>query len=153
VIRRAVITDKARIVTLLKHSRGGAGFDQAEAATGFHFEFDPAYAERLFTTHLLMPNMLCLVLDKDGAAQGVLMAVASGHPFGPVRLATETVWWIEPEYRGLSAVRMLEAFEDWAREQDCDYSGMAGMGASPQVASLYQRRGYRAAELHFLKAL
>jgi GNAT superfamily N-acetyltransferase len=152
-IRHAIMPDKARIIRLLANSRGGAGFDQAEAATGFHFDFDPAYAERLFTTHLLMPNMLCLVLDIDDAAQGVLMAVAAEHPFGPVRLATETLWWIEPDYRGRNAVRMLEAFEDWARGQDCDYSGMAGMGASPQVASLYVRRGYRAAELHFLKAL
>jgi GNAT superfamily N-acetyltransferase len=152
-IRLAELSDKARIVTLLKNSRGGAGFDQAEATTGFQFDFDPAYAERLFLSHLLLPHMLCLVLEQDDAAQGVLMAVAAEHPFGPVRLATESVWWIEPEYRGLSAVRMLEAFEDWARGQDCDYSGMAGMGASPQVASLYARRGYRAAELHFLKAL
>jgi hypothetical protein len=152
-IRRAVMSDKARVIRLLQNSRGGAGFDQAEAATGFQFEFDPAYAERLFATHLLLPNMLCLVLDQDDAAQGVLMAVASEHPFGPVRMASETVWWIEPEYRGVSAIKMLVAFEDWAREQDCIYSGMAGMGASPQVASLYTRRGYRAAELHFLKAL
>jgi Acetyltransferase (GNAT) family len=152
-IRHATMLDKPRIVRLLQNSRGGAGFDQAEAASGFHFAFDPAYADRLFTTHLLMPNMLCLVLDVDDAAQGVLMAVAAEHPFGPVRMARETVWWIEPEYRGLSAVKMLLAFEDWARGQDCDYSGMAGMGASPQVAHLYQRRGYRAAEVHFLKAL
>jgi hypothetical protein len=152
-IRRAVMADKPRIVRLLQNSRGGAGFDQAEAASGFHFAFDPAYAERLFITHLLRPDMLCLVLDVDGTAQGVLMAVAAEHPFGPVRLASETVWWIEPEYRGLSAVKMLLAYEDWAREQDCDYSGMAGMGASPQVASLYVRRGYRTAEVHFLKAL
>lgn len=152
-IRLAELGDKPRIVRLLQNSRGGAGFDQAEAASGFHFEFDPAYAERLFLTHLLMANMLCLVLEVDDAAQGVLMAVASEHPFGPVRLATETVWWIEPAYRGRNAIRMLEAFEDWARGEACDYSGMAGMGAFPQVASLYQRRGYRAAELHFLKAL
>ena len=152
-IRLAELADKPRIVRLLQNSRGGAGFDSAEAASGFHFEFDPAYAERLFTTHLLRPDMLCLVLDVDGTAQGVLMAVAAEHPFGPVRLASETVWWIEPEFRGLSAVKMLLAYEDWAREQDCDYSGMAGMGASPQVAHLYMRRGYRAAEVHFLKAL
>jgi GNAT superfamily N-acetyltransferase len=152
-IRLADIADKARVVTLLKNSRGGAGFDQAEATTGFVFDFDPAYAARLFMSHLILPNMLCLVLDEDDAAQGVLMGVASEHPFGPVRLATETLWWIEPDYRGRNAIRMLEAFEDWARGQDCDYSGMAGMGASPQVAHLYQRRGYRAAEVHFLKAL
>jgi Acetyltransferase (GNAT) family len=152
-IRRAAWTDQDRIVALLKNSRGGAGFDQAEALTGFHFDFVALYAERLFQTHLLMPDHLCLVLDVDDAAQGVLMAVAYEHPFGPVRLARETLWWIEPEYRGLNAVRMLDAFEDWAREQDCAFGGMVGMGAQPQVGALYQRRGYRLAETHFLKAL
>ena len=66
----------------------------------FAFPFDPAYAERLFLVHL-MPRHLCLVHDVEGTAQGVLMAVAAEHPFGPVRVARETVWFIEPDYRGL----------------------------------------------------
>lgn len=152
-IRHAVASDLARVVKLLEHSRGGAGFDQAEALTGFHFPYDPAFAAQLFMTHLLGPSHLCLVLEEDGAAQGVLLAVAYLHPFGPVRMARETVWWIEPEYRGLAAVRMLAAFEDWAREQDCEFGGMVGMGATPDVAKLYLRRGYRQAETHFLMAL
>jgi GNAT superfamily N-acetyltransferase len=153
VIRPADIADKARVITLLQHSRQAAGFDHADGMTGFAFAFDTAYAERLFLTHLLRPEMLCLLLDQDDAAQGVLMAVAAEHPFGPVRLARETVWWIEPDYRGLSALRMLEAYEDWARSQDCAYSGMAGMGEDPDVSRLYRRRGYRPAEIHFLKAI
>jgi GNAT superfamily N-acetyltransferase len=152
-IRPARSTDLNRVVRLLEHSRGGAGFDQAEAMTGFHFAFDPVYAARLFTSHVMLPNRLCLVLEVDGAAQGVLMASADPHPFGPVRLAQETVWWIEPEHRGRDAVRMLDAYEDWAREQDCNFSGMVGMGAVPDVGKLYHRRGYRTAETHFLKAL
>src|SRR4030095_2568562 len=110
-IRLATIEDKARVITLLDHSRIAAGFAGADGISGFSFAFDPAYAERLFLTPLLRPNMLCLLLEQDGLAQGVLMAVASEHPFGPVRLARETLWWIEPEYRGLSALKMLDAFE------------------------------------------
>lgn len=81
------------------------------------------------------------------------MAVASEHPFGPVWLARETVWWIEPLYRGLSASRMLQAYEDWAAEQNCDFVGMAGMGKDPEVARLYLRRGFKVAETHYLKAV
>jgi GNAT superfamily N-acetyltransferase len=151
-IRPAELSDKARIVTLLKHSREAAGFDQADGLTGFSFPFDPAYAARLFLAHL-EPHRLCLVLDADGAAQGVLMAVAAEHPFGPVRLARETVWWIEPDHRGSAAPRMLAAFEAWAHAEGCAFAGMAGLGAEPDVGRLYLRRGYRAAETHFLRAL
>jgi GNAT superfamily N-acetyltransferase len=152
-IRRARASDRVRVIELLQNSRAGAGFDTAYGFTGFTFPFDPAFAAQLFTSHLLLPNMLCLVLDEDDAAQGVLMAAAYVHPFGPVRIARETVWWIEPEYRGHGAVRMLDAYEDWVREQDCDFSGLAGMGDDPPVGRLYRRRGYRVAETHFLRAL
>jgi Acetyltransferase (GNAT) family len=153
IIRHATIADKVRVIRLLEHSRAAAGFDNPDGLSGFAFPFDPAYAERLFLTHMLRPDMLCLVLEADGEAQGVLMAHALEHPFGPVRLAHETVWWIEPDYRGLSAPRMLDAYEDWCHEQDCDFSGLAGMGADPGVGKLYLRRGYKPAELHFLKAI
>src|SRR4030095_4475300 len=114
-IRLATIEDKAWVITLLDHSRIAAGFAGADGISGFSFAFDPAYAERLFLTHLLRPDMLCLLLEQDGLAQGVLMAVASEHPFGPVRLARETLWWIEPEYRGLSAGQMAGCFGELAR--------------------------------------
>ena len=151
-IRQAVIDDKARVITLLRHSRDAAGFDDAGGPTGFAFDFDAAYAERLFLAHLA-PHRLCLLLHVGGMAQGILMAACGDHPFGPVRLARETVWWIEPDYRGLGAVKMLNGYELWARDQGCTFIGMAGMGDDPQVGRLYLRRGYRVAETHFLKAV
>jgi hypothetical protein len=152
VIRTATETDKVRVITLLKHSREGAGFDSANGLTGFTFPFDAAYAERLFIVHQ-MPRHLCLLHVVEDLAQGVLMAAYAEHPFGPVRLARETVWWIEPEYRGLGAVKMLDAYEHWARANHCQFIGMAGMGDDPDVGKLYRRRGYQVAERHYLKAI
>ena len=152
-IRAAVLADQDDVVRLLEHSRQGAGFDQADGLTGFSFPFDRGYALQLFLAHLIGMRC-CLVLEAGGAAQGVLMAVADPHPFGPVWLARETVWWIEPAWRGGgAALRMLQAYEAWARDRGCAFIGMAGMGADPEVAKLYLRRGYRAAETHFLKAV
>jgi GNAT superfamily N-acetyltransferase len=152
-IRPAVASDKTRAITLLEHSRTGAEFDLKDGITGFSFAFDPAYAERLFLTHLEWPRALCLVHEVEGTAQGLLMAVAAEHPYCEVWLARETLWWIEPLYRGLAAVKMLDAYEEWARGQGCEFVGMAGMGSDPEVAKLYRRRGYNVAEVHFLKAL
>lgn len=151
-IRAAVLEDKVAVITLLRHSREAAGFGHADGTTGFTFPFEAAYAEALFLGHL-RPHHLCLVLDHGGAVYGVLMAVAHEHPFGPVRMARETVWWIEPEHRGVDAWRMLDWYEDWAVAENCDFVGMAGMGADPNVGKLYLRRGYHAAEVHYLKAL
>ena len=91
--------------------------------------------------------------DVAGVAQGILMAISFEHHFGPVLLAKETVWWIDPAHRGRAAVQMLDAYEAWAASKKCQFVGMAGMGADPDVAKLYLRRGYRVAETHFLKAL
>lgn len=152
-IRPAVVSDRDRCIVLLKNSRLGAGFDDPAGRSGFVFPFDPAYAERLFLHHVLFGDAVCLIHDVENTVQGLLMATACEHPFGPVRLARETVWWIEPLYRGLAAPRMLDAYEDWAEEQDCAFVGMAGMGEDPDVAKLYRRRGYTIAETHYLKAV
>lgn len=153
-IRPALASDKARIVELLRDSRAGAQFDRTDGMTGFVFPFEPAYAERMFMRYLQSPRALCLVHDVEGIAQGILMVHAFQHDFGPVMVAQERVWWIDPAHRGgTAAPRMLDEYEKWAALQGCQFVGMAGMGDDPLVMKLYQRRGYRVAETHCLKAL
>ena len=152
-IRRAEIADCNRALGLLRDSHKAAGFDRADGPSGFVVPFDRSYASRLFLAHVSMLRMLCLLLVVDQAPEGILMAAAHEHPFGPVWLSRETVWWIDPAHRGSAAPRMLDAYERWAKEQRCAFAGMAGMGEDPDVAKLYLRRGYRVAETHFLKAL
>lgn len=149
-IRPGSVGDRTRAVELLRDSHGAAGFGGGD---GFVFPFDCAYAARLFLAHLQAPRALCLVNEVAGRPQGLLLAIAYEHPFGPVWLARETVWWIDPSHRGRAAVAMLDAYEAWAAEQGCKFAGMAGMGEDPDVAKLYLRRGYRVAETHFLKAI
>jgi len=149
----AVPQDETAVIKLLRQSHEAAGFHRDDG--GFSFAFDPAYAQRLFMAHLMAPEAICLVLKPgtEEKARGVLMACTSEHPFGPVKIAKETVWFIDPLYRGISAIKMLDEYEHWAEARDCQFAGMAGMGDDPDVAKLYRRRGYQAAEVHFLKAL
>lgn len=152
-IRAAHPRDMPRAIELLRDSYVAAGFDRADGMTGFVVQFDPAYAARLFFSHMAGGHRYAIVNDVDGVAQGLLLAMAYEHPFGPVWLARETVWWIDPSHRGSAAPRMLDAYEHWARVKRCAFTGMAGMGEDPDVARLYLRRGYRVAETHFLKVL
>lgn len=151
-IRRGRLSDKERAVELLRDSRVGAEFDKSDGASGFCFPFVPEYAERLFLSYIGCADRCCLVFEADGAAQGVLMAHAYEHPFGPVKMAQERLWWIDPAYRGRAAVEMLEAYEEWAASEGCEFIGMAGMGDDPRISAFYRRRGYVAAERNFLKA-
>jgi hypothetical protein len=152
VIRLATEADKVAVIKLLAASHVAAGFADVGAGAVFAFPFEAAFAERLFLVHL-MPRHLCMVHDVEGVPRGVLMAIAAQHPFGPVWLARETVWFIERAYRGLAAVKMLDGYESWARGLGCQYIGMAGMGDDPEVGRLYRRRGFAVAETHYLKAI
>lgn len=151
-IRRGRLSDKDRVVELLRDSRTGAEFDKEDGVSGFCFPFVPEYAERLFLEYLSELDRCCFVYEADCSPQGILLAHSYEHPFGPVRIAQERLWWIDPAYRGRAATEMLEAYEDWATAEGCEFVGMAGMGDDPRISAFYKRRGYIAAERNFLKA-
>ncbi|UXS49271.1 GNAT family N-acetyltransferase [Agrobacterium tumefaciens] len=140
-VRFATAEDRDRVVALLRESHEAAGFT---------FLFHAAYADQLFQQHLASDN--AVVLMAGDPAQGVLMACAFEHPFGAGRIAKETVWFVTPKARGRGAIRMLDAYEAWARSVGCVSAGMASL-ATNDVSSLYERRGYSAVETHFMKSL
>ncbi|TKT78431.1 GNAT family N-acetyltransferase [Aquamicrobium sp. LC103] len=142
-IRPATSADKLPVLRMAR---------DFHAASGMPFRFYPAFAEAIFKACLEDDDRLCLVLDLGGA-RGVLAAQAAPHSFGPVKVATETMWWIDPAHRGRWAGKMLAPYEAWAHERGCAFINMVGLGSDPLPATLYQRRGYVAAETHFIKPL
>lgn len=140
-VRFAEQSDRDRVIALLRESHEAAGFS---------FPFMAAYADRLFQQHLA--NCRACVIVADYPAQGVLMALAFEHPFGAGMFAKETVWFVTDAARGRGAVKMLDAYEVWARSIGCVSAGMASL-VSNDVSKLYERRGYSAVETHFIKPL
>lgn len=144
IVRRAREADKVRALMLAKAFHGAAKLP---------FAFSAAHADAIFRASLDQPDRLCLVLDVAGVVQGVLVAEAGAHPFGPFKVASEIMWWIEPAHRGRAAVRMIAEFETWAKARGCGFAHLVGLGDDLAVGRLYQRRGYAAAERHFMKPL
>ncbi len=140
-VRPATAKDRDRVVVLLRESHEAAGFT---------FPFQAAYADQLFQQHMASPKACVFVAGNP--ARGVLMAVAFDHPFGAGRIAKETVWFVTPEARGRGAIKMLDAYEVWARSVGCVSVGMASLTTN-DVSRLYERRGYSAVETHFMKPL
>ena len=147
-VRPAAMCDQSRVIALLRNF-----YDAHRDRTPMRFDFDPVYASRLFTAHAFDKRACCFVLDADGKAQGLLMAGAFEHPFAPVAIARETVWWIEPSHRGRGAVEMLRAFERWAKDAGCKYACMGALQDDSAVLTLYRRCGYQLAETHVMKPL
>jgi GNAT superfamily N-acetyltransferase len=150
-VRPATPADLQRIVSLLRNAHAAAGF--GDGTSPIQYPFVAQYAVRAFVSHLHDDNALCLVLDVGGVAQGMLLARAFDHELGPVRVAKETVWWIEPEHRGKAAGEMLQTYESWAAERGAAVVGMAALEAAPRAGAIYRHRGYQPTETHVLKAL
>jgi hypothetical protein len=142
-IRRAEPGDKAAVLRMAR---------DFHAASGTALPYSAATASMLFDACLAGGDRLCLVLDVDGA-HGTLVAQAGPHHFSPVRIATEIIWWVDPDYRGIDAMRFLPAYEAWARERGCQFASMVGLGSDPAVGRLYELRRYVPAERHYLKTL
>jgi GNAT superfamily N-acetyltransferase len=123
------------------------------AASGLPFPFSAPMADLLFRSSLVDPDRACFVFDVDGIARGVLAAHAAPHQFAPIKVASELIWWVDPEHRGTSAIKMLDAYEAWATERGCQYASMVGLGHDPLTTRLYERRGYAPVERHFMRAL
>jgi len=66
--------------------------------------------------------------------------------------AIETFWLVLPEYRG-QGMKLFKVFEQWAAEQGCEKKAMIHMADSfPEVLGrFYAKKGYKLAELHWIK--
>jgi GNAT superfamily N-acetyltransferase len=142
-IRKAVLADRPAIVRMARDFHAAANMPVA---------FDAAYAAAVAGAYIADADKLCLVLDRDGPA-GVLAAHAYAHLLAPVLAADELMWWVDPGHRGLAAMRMLSAYEDWARSRGCALIGIATPPSDDRAAALYRRRGYSAAGAHFSKTI
>lgn len=120
------------------------------AASGIPFDFDPAHASRAAQDHIECPHKLCLILEAQGALRGVLAASVAISPLAPVRIAQELVFWVDPAHRGRAPLKMICAYEEWARAEGCAAAGLSGLN-DPRVARFFGAAGFALSENKFLK--
>lgn len=121
--------------------------------TDYDFPVDEAYGKNFLQQHLGLTDRLTLVLqDEESNDIGLLLAVASVHPFSPCRVANELVWWVDPIARGPhSSFALLDFYEYWAvNKMNCRYVALVSSG-DPRLDKLYTRRGYNLLEKTFMK--
>lgn len=92
-----------------------------------------------------------ILLESDTTPIGVLIAVAVQSIFSEDLLAQEIMWWVDPPYRGISSLKLLEALEEWAKEFGMSYVSMGSVPEVTKLDRLYTRLGYTNTELAYIK--
>lgn len=147
-IRPATETDIEAIVTMARHFIAFA--PHASIA-----EYDDL--DLMTATHACMQNGLVLVAEQEGAVVGMLFGVLTGIWFAPkTTWAVELAWWVQPEARGGTAgIRLVTAFQDWAREQGAKLVAMSSLHLDhdTRVSSVLERMGFSPSEHTYIKRL
>jgi GNAT superfamily N-acetyltransferase len=118
--------------------------------------YGPADAEKVatLTATLAQSAAACVfVAEVDGAVVGLMAGHLYEHPmFADVRMASEVIWWVEPEHRaGRTAVRLLAAFEQWAADHGATHVHMIAW--TDRVGAFYQKRHYVPSESAFVRRI
>ena len=141
--RHAVEADIPQIVAM------GSRFIDSEYAG--YLTFSPRtiadFAQRLITGAGVV-----FLAEAETRIVGMMAMTTYPHPFSGETIATEVVWWMEPEARGGSAaLRLFAESEAWARSQGATKLQM--IAPSDHVAQFYERIGFERIEVHYQKAL
>lgn len=105
---------------------------------------------------LANPQAILLVIEHTGILRGMLGGLVYPHYFNAKQLAGQEVFlWVDPEYRFGLGSQLMQRAEQAARDLGAVSWSMISLAEiRPEAtARLYQRRGYRAAESVFIKAL
>lgn len=110
-VRLATLDDVAGIVRM-----AGAFVASTEYRTLLTVQ--PAFIQQLAAMLVESDRALALVsVDGDGRLIGMLGVLLVPHMMSGEQIASEVVWWMDPETAVRDGVKMLKQAEAWATEQ------------------------------------
>jgi GNAT superfamily N-acetyltransferase len=116
----------------------------------FFQEFNPtAFVETW--THLLESGLGAVFVLND--FEGALGAFKCWNALDGSWIAIGMFWYVSPLKGRGKGVALLKAFEEWAKTEGCTKVSMAHLADvnSVKMQHLYQKRGYKLMEQHFVK--
>lgn len=125
-------------------------------STPYEWELAHNPAQYLDIGALLISNPSGVLLVRDlggGELVGMLGGSIFDHPLSGERTAGELFWYSPPKYRGVTGVRLLKAFEAWARERGAAYIQMVQPVWANRVGELYAALGYQKLEVAWTRHL
>lgn len=112
----------------------------------------PATLEHLIRS----PDGLAMVMEDHADVVGAILGIIHKPVFSMALQATELGWWVAPESRGRrDAVRLISAFEEWARGRGARHTVLSSlMHLRPDALDrIYRALGYAPREMVYQKVL
>lgn len=148
-IRPATLDDIPEIARL------GEQF-HAQAQWGDIFPYSVEDCAASLTGFMASDAFICLVADVGGIV-GMVAGVVSPVYFNRAHISGEELfWWVHPTKASQGiGLRLLDALEAAGKAKGCQSWQMKSIARleGERMGKLYQRRGYRASELSFIKRL
>lgn len=92
------------------------------------------------------------IADVGGRAVGLIAGHVYVHPMFDITMASELVWWVDPEHRaGRTGVALLKAFEQWAEDHGATHVQM--VAPDEKVGAFYARRKYTRLEIAYARRI
>lgn len=128
----------------------------AESPRYRNLPFSEARTEEVARRLIAAPEAVVLLAETAEGVVGVLAAFVAEHIFSDVLYAADVAVFVEPIHRGgTAAVRLLHAYEAWAKGLGVRESvlGVSTEVTEARTVSMYQRLGYTVFGTNVRKAL
>jgi GNAT superfamily N-acetyltransferase len=113
--------------------------------------FDREVLERNFRASQGSSDTVVILLRKEEKAVGFIVGFANSPLFSGDKIATEAAWYVQPEHRGRGSLKLLQAYEYWAKNvAKVKLIQMLHLG-DERLDKLYERKGYRKSEVCYIK--
>lgn len=132
-------------------------FDLLVLARGFSKEapamhkWDKDKTEHVLKTCIDSDITTILVMELEGEVVGGIVGVIQPLFMSQTIVASELAWFVDPAHRGKGAIKLVKAFEGWAKENGADYVTMADIRGIADLSKLYERMGYELTEAAYSK--
>lgn len=105
-------------------------------------------------TNVIDQGVIIVAESLDGSLVGMLAGMVAPMWCAPdTKCATELAWWMKPGHRhGMTAVRMVRDFEEWAEQQNATHTVMSSIPQMGQRAGEFiERLGYKHIETAYIR--
>ena len=119
---------------------------------------NPPHLEALGQQLLSGEHTVVFVAERAAGPIGMIGMMIYAHPMSGERTASEVMWWVEPEHRGIG-LQLLAAATDWAVGQGAAILQLIAPSQADEaiavgsVAELYHRLAFDRIETTYQKRL
>ena len=142
---------------IIRKAKNDDIFDLLVLARGFSREapamhkWDKDKTEAMLMACIEGTHTTILVMEHEDEVVGGIVGVVQPLFMSQTVVASELAWFVDPAHRGKGAIKLVKAFEGWAKEMQADYITMADIRGIADLSKLYQRLGYELTEAAYSK--